>query len=300
MPKRPTDAQIEEWRIRVSKGDSYKQIAHETGWDPRTVSAKVREELRTAEAGEIRRELFRDRLGRHWDMLIDEVIDKLKTLKEFDPWDYLERIVGKVPVEFGVTGAYVRIDPEWKVEVRTAAKDIRSWDLLQEHLRRDALWKHVDAWEAATASDLRARHHLYASTKSCLGKKQAWPVTTNRTEVTPSFAETCLEIIYEAALCRAIGIPKREITQDSLTEEPDGVIRIGGKTVAWAPGQQQAVYNSMTEAVEVLAKSEPAARAANARSDASDAAVAVRRALEDIRLLPYLPGVCSICRRVEI
>ena len=85
MPKKVTLAQIKIWRELLSDGKDYLEIGRITGWQDRTVRKHLESDIRSSGATEIRRELFKERLGQHWDMLLERVLGSLDSLKPLPP-----------------------------------------------------------------------------------------------------------------------------------------------------------------------------------------------------------------------
>ena len=144
MPKFVSRAQIMKWRQLLSEGKDYAEIGKETGWQARTVRKHLESDIRSGEAVQIRQQLFKERLGKHWDMLIDGVLDQLEKLTELSvPGEELDLINSSGTYAREICGAVVIRDPGWALNVEVGGRKTHYWPLLWQHMPKDPLWAAV-------------------------------------------------------------------------------------------------------------------------------------------------------------
>ncbi|MFQ5873000.1 MAG: hypothetical protein ACE5JL_04270 [Dehalococcoidia bacterium] len=284
----------------AAEGRSYREIANETGWDVRTVSKHLEPEIRSREATRIRQELFKERLGTHWDKLIEGIAGLLGPVKELAPSDFIEHIASSEPGDFSIHGAVASKGTEWRVSVRVKARDSRVWELLLEHLPRDPMWPAVRRWEEAAEAELMGRRSLYRAGEDYLTERAHWPILERPQGAGPYVLPAFPSLLYQTALTRALGIRVLEPGRDLFREESDRLISAGGRGLAVAPGQTDRVYELFTNGTRELTRSPQAQAATDAYKQTGEASREIHQALDDLQLLPYLPGVCSICGRIEV
>lgn len=300
MPKKPTSRLLAQWRQLAAEGLSYREVGERTEWDYRTVRKYLEKDFERDETYEIRRDLFKERLGQHWDILLTEVRQALGGLRMLDPWDLLEWMGREGPVEFPAPGSTVTIDAKGNLTVSAAARQLRSWSLLLEHLPRDPLWPAVRVWEQATADLIKARRALYAEAKRRLAEHSPWPIVVDAPSGSVYLTQGAMDMAYESRLSQSLGMSQKRLESSHLHEDQEGVISTASRRLARAPGKKKRVFAIISKAVDVLADTPEIHAALQAQSKVAEALQQVRTGLEDFRLLPYLPGTCEVCGRTEL
>ena len=300
LPRKVSDQTLGQWRELSAKGNSYREIGVRTGWDERTISKYLQQDIQSAETTDMRRELFKEGLGRHWDLLINRVSEDLMKLKVSDPWDYTEWIEEFPSQEFQMAGARIVVGEQLQSSAQVFAADSREFELLQQHLPGDDLWQWIRDYEAAIVSDLLARHRFYKTIGPYLAQSSGWSFEDDRTEGRPALLKGCVDVVYEACLANAVGLKRSEIASKNFHQENGGSIILWSKPIAFAPGQIDTVNNLIVNAISELTVSSEAIAASGTYDDLKRLVTKIRRGAEDLRLLPYLPRVCSLCGRVKV
>ena len=299
MPKFVTPDLLARWRRLSAEGTSFVQIGRETGWDQRTVAKHLKSDVRVGEIDRIRQDLLKERLGRHWDMLIEETRQELSRLNSIDPWEYIDRIREPSVVDFTLSGASVTAGQDGTDLVRANAHAIRSGQLLEQHLPHDPLWKLVEQWEQAMARNFHTRRALYRLTSPWLQAATGWSFTEGEDDQGCYWRPEVLDLVYEEGLVKAAGIPRRGFARERCREVADGMVE-AGKLVAHAPGEEEQVCTAIEQCIDRLAATEEATLAAAAYRETQHLVSEIGLALDDLRLLTYLPGVCAVCGRVQL
>ncbi len=78
-----------------------------------------------------------------------------------------------------------------------------------------------------------------------------------------------------------------------------GEVRAGGVTIVLAPGQEDSLALLVRKAANDEEQFPERASAEESYSNLKESTDSLLRMVEYLRLLPYLPGDCTVCRRVE-
>ena len=299
MPKIVTPDLLARWRRLSAEGNSFAQIGRETGWDERTVAKHLKGDVRVGEIDQIRRDLLKDRLGRHWDMLIEETRQELSRLNSIDPWEYIERIRESSVVDFTIAGASVTAGPDGADLVRANARAVRSGQLLEQHLPHDPLWGLVEEWEQTMARNFHTRRALYLLADPWLQTASGWPFNATEDDQGCYWRTEVLDLVYEEGLVMAAGIPRRGFARERCREVADGMVE-AGKLVAYAPGEEEQTCAAIAHCIDRVAAADEAIQAVAAYRQTQDLVSRIGLALDDLRLLTYLPGVCAVCGRIQL
>ena len=300
MPRLVTPDLLARWRRLSVEGMSFTRIGKETGWDERTVAKHLKQDVRVGEIDKIRQDLLKERLGRHWDMLIEETREALSHLTAYDPWEFIERIKEPEVIEFTISGGSVSAGPDGRDLVRANAHDLRSYQLLEQHLPHDPLWGLVERWEEAMARNFHTRRALYALVAPSLQNAADWPITAREEGQEPSWRIEAVNLVYEEALVRAARIQRQGFSSERCREMEGGLIHAGTIPVAHAPGAVDQVRETLARCIVQIVDTDEAAQAMHAFEESKELVQQIGLALDDLRLLTYLPGVCSVCGRVQL
>ena len=163
LPRKPTSVDISRWRELYSEGKRYSEIAEIEGWQARTVKKYIESDIRSPEIDRIRTELFKERLGQHWDMLLEGVLSRVDSLSPIT--NALEEpITASRPGHANLMGissikswsttegssildlgfATIARNAKGTIEVSVAARGAVEWPLLAQHIPSDPIWSRVN------------------------------------------------------------------------------------------------------------------------------------------------------------
>lgn len=321
MPKKVSRAEVAKWRELYAQGMEYAAIGQATGWQPRTVRKYLDSDLRSTEGAEIRRELFKERLGRHWDMLLEGVLGHLCLLAppDFGESQALTGWLVPVPRASGVSlqkwitltgasdislpGAVVHRDGDWDITAQVQARAAVEWPLLMQHMARDPLWATVRSWEDDFRVELLALRGLYVATEERLKRVTSLSIVS---QLSGSPALTChgVQLVFDR-ICRrvwaaAAGGPGADLTQRDVFEPNAEEVMIGDTKIAYAPGHSSRVAKAVKDTIKTWERFSEAAEVKIAVGALRETTDRLQRMIAHLRLLPYLPGVCAVCGRIEI
>jgi len=204
VTKKPDSAQISQWRYLQTLGKSYAQIGKETGaWQGRTVKKYVGQDLESREGRGVRLELFKERLGPHWDMLLGSVLGDLESIRVPGPAEALPSLGSQDAPRMSLAGALVYWKPSGEITVKVNRKSHLQWSLLAEPLPSDSIWEATKAWEAALAADLNARRKLCGAVSHFLAEFTGLPVV-ERLNDSPALMLRGVHMLVEEVLATAI------------------------------------------------------------------------------------------------
>lgn len=299
MPKFVSRAQIMKWREILSEGKDYAEIGKETGWQARTVRKHLESDIRSGEAVQIRQQLFKERLGKHWDMLIDGVLDRLEKLTELSvPGEELDLINSSGTYEREICGAVVSRDPGWALSIEVGGRKTHCWPLLWQHMPKDPLWDAVAKWEDGLRSSLFARRNLILLIKQYLEETTSLSVTDRHTDE-PSLTAAAVLEVYREAFSRALGNPPSR-PEDTFNERSPGLFEWQSRVIAFDPGRKAEIIKAIASGVEYGTDTQEARECVMTLDNHRKAQMDLDSTIAHFRLLPYLPGVCSVCGRVEV
>lgn len=296
MRRSITTAITQQWRELSDQGKSHGEIAQETGWGVRTVKKHLGLELQTRQARLMREDLFKERLGRHWDLLLTAVLSEFESLETVQPGQAVVFIESTRGGARNLNGALVERGGQGKISVRIAARELIEWDLLREHIPKDPIWKQVGDWEAALGTTLQAEEGLYRAIEKQLQDSTGLPILDwrpDRPALTSKAAETLLLWLLrpDPSWSAPMG--------GGITEEEDGEMRISASYIALAAGRREEITSIFSDTYRRFTPSSEVDAYRSAYDAHLLATKAIDRSVQLLRLLPYLAGNCEVCRRVE-
>ena len=300
MPKKVTPAVLARWRSLIAEGMSIPVIAKETGWQARTVRKHIQADIRSGEAQRIRQELFKERLGEHWDLLVNHVSRRLLECWPPETNEVAELVSARDTVAFAKRGCRVDWDEETGFSVRVAARDSTEWELLAQHIPRDSLWGAVRGYEDALRVELQALRDLYLTLEGALGDRLHLEVV-NAVIDGPAIGRSLVRWMFAETLRAASGIPVDSLRRQEVHESTIGQMRVRDlPRAAVAPGRANELTDAINEVKREQSSSDKARKAEMSGQVKAEALKELHRLAERWTLLRYLPGVCELCSRIEV
>lgn len=301
MPKKITSAKMQEWLRAYDEGRSEAAIAKDAHSDVRTVKRGIEQARREREAQMARMELLKNALREHQDSLL-RIIDRLLRALVVPPPD-LEVEHRKLPRRpIALAGAMARYDSVQGWRLVLDVQDELEWELLQEHLRRDAMWKAVAQWQNAVERYLKGILALKWKTAALLQEKTGYRVA-EKIDSPPQDGRiwpALVELLYQGSLNRIRGVLGGISLEKRAVATAAGYIEDGraGGRLAYAPGLEQECKKRILDAFKELQVSPEAEKVRAADQEVKNLTAKARRAVEEIRLLRLVPGQCRVCRRL--
>jgi hypothetical protein len=299
MPKKVSRLEIDRWRELKADGMTYQQIGKSTGWQGRTVRQHLEGDFETNEALDVRMDLFKERLGFHWDQLISTVVDSLDTARVPDVRELVRFAATTGSSKESLNNLIVTLRGE-DYSVACAARDSRQWALLQQHSSADPLWAAVRTWESAIEDSLAFARRLHSTIEDGLREATQLDVVVQVTNES-ALARQCVLTIGSESLLRALDLPFRDFREDDFDESSRGQIKVRDVgVVAKAPGRVDEIRGLIVDSIAAYAEFDAVGELTLAYTAALRAEKNLRDTTADLRMMPYLPGVCSVCGRLGL
>jgi len=304
MPKKFLDTDKTKWLELYEGGKTEIQIAKEYAkCDLRTVRRGIEEARWKQDARVARAELLKGALRKHQDSLLKELDEILSALtlptEDFAvlPWhrggDY---ILGESDTSAAIEGHV----SERAIASRSEGGAVRR--LLKEHLKNDRLWKVLAQREKTYAAHLAARTVLQRKIVALIQEKTGCKLVDGKDVPRPFvYSYTTGDLFFRAAVSQAFGTQKYvHLESDITANTTSGDVRHHSLVLAEAPGDEERIKVSLSDAFRELKGSFEAVSVVNTYKTLEEAAMKVRDVVEQIKLLGLIPGRCEICRRLGI
>jgi hypothetical protein len=303
MPRKFSIADKRKWLEEYETGKSESSIATASRCDIRTIRKGIEEARRERDAQAARIDLLRQAVSKHQETLLHKLGEMLSALT-MPPHDWAvlswhgneESIFNDSDLNTedsledeaseGLSDSVVQID---MVE-----------DMLRQHLRNDKLWKILGRREQIYASHRLARIALQRKVVNLLEDETGYKLE-DRDDVPPPFlySYTTGDLFYRMALVRAFGDSKNDAWQDEIVVDTSGnYVTYRSWTLADTPGKATKCRKSLLEALRKMQLLPEVARVVNTYKELEESTFKAKQAIEEIRLLGLVPGVCKICRRL--
>lgn len=299
MPGKTSLLQMREWLESYERGKSQISIAKHAHRDVRTIQKGIDRVRRERDLQLARGELLTEALRKHQSGLLSMFEQALSevSLPAYDspavawPWDShvtsqqeADRSEGKVNVTLG---------PESKTE----------WALLQEHLRRDPIWKVIDQWKKLLSAHLGKKASVQRLVVELLEQRTGYKLVRDGSAPKPHLVgRTLAPTLYEAVMREAFGERRKENFESMLATNPAAgeVVFRRGAILARVPGVEEECLKKIVEVSRLLMESNEVGQAVNTYRTVEGLRPKVKRTIEEVLLLGLIPGQCHVCRRLGL
>ena len=304
MPKKFLPHHKKNWLELSESGKSEKWIANQTKCDPRTVKKGIEEARRERNAAIAQIELVKEALRDHKDQLL-AVIDDIKSVLVMPPENIeIRREKDGTLAPIPLSGATVRPDKSGGLMLLVQAEERVEWELLQEHLRGDKIWKIFRQWKESILAYIKAIIDLELAAGRLIKARTGLKLVdeTPRSAETGYICPAVVELFYKVALRRSLGIKDGTNIEERIVASPDGYVRNGegGTELAYAPNSQEDCKNKLLDALREIYESPEAEQVSISYKEAQELTDKTKRILDEISLLRLVPGSCRVCRRLGV
>jgi hypothetical protein len=301
MPKKISPKEMRHWLELYDSGESEAAIAKAAHRDVRTVKKRIAQARRERDAYGARVELLKNALKKHQDRLLNIVKEAGSALvmPARDLWIPWKEDGPASPIGFmGATATY-EAGQGWTVAL--AVQSEPEWGLVQEHLKGDPMLASLNAWGRALAAHVEARVNLEAKCAHLLMEKTGYKLVERSDEPPFLYSYGTLDLIYRAALGRALGVEQAKNLEERIEVHTDnGVLWHGGIKLAEAPGEEEQCKANILTALREVLESQEAAKVKRSYPELAEATTKARRAVDEVLLLELVPGECRVCRRLGV
>jgi len=304
MPKRFLPHHKKKWLELSESGKSEKWIARNAKCDPRTVKKGIEEARRERNAAIAQIELVKEALRDHKDQLL-AVIDDIKSTLVMPPENIeIRRDKDGTLAQIPLSGVTVKPDKSGGLMLLVWVEEKVEWELLQEHLKGDKIWKIFRQWKELILAYIKAIIDLKLASERLIKARTGLQLI----DEIPKSAETgyicpaVVELFYKVALRHSLGIKNGTNIEERIVASPDGYVRNGpgGTELAYAPNFQEDCKNRLLDTLRELYESPEAEQVSILYKEAQEITEKEKRILDEISLLRLVPGSCRVCRRLGV
>jgi hypothetical protein len=303
MPKKFSPSDKNKWLEKYESGKSESSIANESKCDIRTIRRGIEEARRERDARAARIDLIKQAIFKHQESLLGKLGEILLSLQipshdwavlswhengesilsesNFDTEDALEGEVGKDSK-----------NPDAQVDMVE--------DMLRQHLRNDKLWKILARRKQIYASHRSARIALQRKVANILEGETGYNMEA-RGDVPPPFlySHTTGDLFYRMTLGGAFGDRKNDAWQDEIVVDTSAnYVKYRNSILAEVPSAANECRENLLNAFRKMRTLPEVTRVVNTYEELDESTLRAKQAIEEIRLLGLVPGVCKICRRL--
>ncbi len=305
MPKK---FKIEQKRVWLSRHEELshteKRIAAHYKCDVRTVIKGIEEARREREANAARIELIKDKIGEHQKELLI-VLDNIVSMLELPPYnlDIRKERNGRI-APIPLPGALVKPNDENELILVIHDENSLRWELLEEHLKGDKLWRMIKKWRIPFLEHIKARVNLLDAAQTVL-KKESGLELIKKVDTLPETGgifPVAVQVFYELSIHQALGIKDETNLEERLVATPDGYVRNGpgGTEFAYVPRLRERCRKNILAALNKLQSSTEKEQVILSYAVAGKITKETRRIAEEISLMRWLPSRCRVCKRMGV
>lgn len=303
MPKKFSIIDKNKWLEKYESGKSESFIANGSQCDMRTIRRGIEEARRGRDAQAARIDLLKQAVLKHQQSLLDKLGEILSALT-VPPHDW-------AVLSWHGNGESIlsesNLDTENALEDEVS-KDFKDSDaqadmvegMLRQHLRNDKLWKILARREQIYASHRLERIALQRKVVSLLEEETGYKLEAGG-DVLPPFlySYTSGDLFYRMTLRRAFGDYKNNAWQDEIVVDPGpGYVEYRNLTLAQVPGKADECRKKLLDAFRKMQILPKVTRIVSTYRELEESTLRAKQAIEEIRLLGLIPGVCKVCRRL--
>lgn len=303
MPKKFSVTDKNKWLEEYENGKPEASIASDSSCDLRTVRRGIEEARRQRDAAAARVDLLKQAVLKHQERLMKKLNEILSTLTmpprdwAVLPWDENgQSILRKTDLDMEDSVEDGASDDLKKSDVQADMID----HMLRQHLRGENLWKILARRDKAYSSHRLARIALQYKVVNLLEEETGFKLEARGDVTLPFlFSYTTGDLFYRMTLQRAFGDKRSDAWQDDIVVDPSGnSVKYHNSILAEVPGKADECRKNLLEAFRKMQLLADVTRVVNAYGELEEWTFKARQAVEEIRLLDLVPGVCKTCRRL--
>jgi len=303
MPRKFSITDKNKWLEQYESGKSEASIANASKCDLRTVRRGIEEARRGRDAQVARIDLLKQALLKHQDSLLRKLGEFLSTLT-MPPHDW-------TVLSWGESGQSILRKSDLDLEDSVndeVIDDLKKSDsqadmvegMLRQHLRGDKLWKTLARRESAYSLHRLARIALQNKVVTLLEEETGYKLEAQG-DVPPPFlySYTAGDLFYRMTLVDAFGGSKNNVWQDDIVADTSAnCVKYRKSILAETPGAANECRENLLKAFRKMEMLPEATRVVNTYEELEESTFKAKQAVEEIRLLGLIPGVCKTCSRL--
>ena len=301
MPKKIPLIEMRDWLEQSERGKSVAAIARDKGHDVRTIARGIGQVRRELDIRLARSEMLRDALQRHQNDLA-EVIEFLQSAVVVPSLNLALPAEGATQQMITLPHASAKYERNQGWIIRFGMEESIKWELFQEHMRRDSIWKLLSQWKNAVVMHLEARLALRRKLVSLLREKTGLDVIESVDKAGKSYLLPAgIQSIYVHTLNWTLGISSKVSLEQELKAE-DPYLHYGQERtpILLVPGLVNECKAKVLTAFSELQKSPIINQIITSYHTVEETTQKASKAIEELSLLRLVPGQCRVCRRLGL
>ena len=301
MPKKIPLIEMRNWLRQYEQGKSVAAIARHVRHDVRTVTHGIEQARHESEARAARSEMLKDALQKHQDDLA-EVIESLQSAVVVPPLNIVLPVEGTAPRRITLPQASAKRESKNEWTITLGIESSTKWELFQEHMRRDSIWKVISQWKNAVAAHLEARLVLSEKVISLLREKSGLDVMESVEKAGNNYLYPAgIQAIYAHTLNWALGISSKVSLERELRAS-DPRLYYGQERIPIldAPGSVDEYKVKVLSVFNELQKPAVINQIITSYQAVEEITHKASKAIEELSLLRLVPGQCRVCRRLGL
>jgi len=303
MPKKFSITDKNEWLEKYESGKSEASIANESKCDLRTVRRGIDEARRERDVRAARIDLLKQAVLKHQESLLyklGEILSAL-TVPPHD-WEVLSLYeTGESILSENDLDTEDILEDEFSKDLKDSDVNVDMVkDMLRQHLRNDKLWKILARREQIYTSHRLARIALQRKVANLLEEETGYNLEAGG-DVSPPFLYSCTtgDLFYRMTLGRVFGDCKNDAWTDEIVVDTSvGCVKYRNSILAEVPGAADKCRENLLNAFRKMQILPEVTRVINTHRELEESTLKAKQAIEEIRLLGLVPGVCKVCRRL--
>lgn len=296
--------QMKEFLYKYEAGMPKADIAKDASRDVRTIDKYLAQARKEADLRAARREILTGVLTKHNDALLGVVNNVIEALQV--PSAHLEMRQDDVrkwlEIQLPKAKAYHESE-RFKVFLQDEYPKSKRWTLLFEHLGSESLLPKLFDWKKTMASHLDLRKALKLQLLEEVRSKTGLSVEkeTNGTPTNPILYWALADVLFPVYVNRAFGVPDGTDPEHKLKIDNLGYLSLlgTGTHLGWLSPKGGDLRDKTIEALKDLVQSREFKQLKPSYPIVQRTTDELRDEFEEIVLLGFVAGRCSVCERLE-
>jgi len=310
MPRKFSIADKKKWLEKYERGKSEVSIAKESKCDSRTVKKGIEEARREQDAQIARAELLKHALLKHQDRLLEKLSGILSALtlpsKDWEPLSWYQ----DGDSIFNKDAITIASEQPHEVSEETQGSDGEPdtvQAMLEQHLKRDKVWKYLAQWQKAYDAHRSKRIALQLKVASLLQEETGCRMVDQNVDrkssvIAPPFlySYTTGPLFFKMTLRHAFGDHDTDNWQDRIVADvAGGYVKYGpGTILAEVPGEEKDCRQKLLDAFEKMKALPESGEVKSSLEDLKKTMPKARQAIDEILPLELITGRCKVCQRL--
>ena len=311
MPKKFSIADKKKWLAQFENGRSEVSIAKSSKCDARTIKKGIEEARREQEAQIARAELLKHALVKHQDNLLESLREILASItlpsRDWEPLSWYHQgdsIFNRDVVSIESLHQPHALSTESQ---GSDAKTRTAKPILEQHLKRDKMWKHLEQWQKACEAHRAKRTALQLKVAVMLQEKTGcrmidWDVDEKNRAIKSPFlySYTTGPLLFKMLLQYAFGDHDVDKWQSRVVADTAAhCVKYGpGTILAEVPGKEVECKQQLLNVFNEVKSSPELNETISSFRNLESIMPKVRQIIEDILILELVPGHCNVCERL--